>query len=339
MSVNPDPSYSTLVVIPCLNEAAHIEHLLERLRADEGCRDALIVVADGGSADGSRDIVARVAATDERIKLLDNPRRLQSAGVNSAVERFRSNAAFLVRIDAHAEYPQNFVAGLLHAAETTGAASVVVPMKSIGVGCFQKAAAIAQNSVLGTGGAAHRVAGQAGGRWVDHGHHALFRMETFVALGGYDAAMSHNEDAEYDGRLRKSDGAIWLEPSLEIGYYPRSNAKALFKQYFNYGRGRAKTLSRGHAKIKLRQMVPVPIAPVVVLGIAGAAFQPLLIIPALFWLGACLGGGVAVGGRKGRCGWLSGVPAAISHFAWSAGFCFAFATMWARGGQQRPVTA
>ena len=188
----------TLVVIPVLNEAATLPGLLSQLMTDSpGVR---VVVADGGSDDGSRGIVEAFAREHPEVLLLDNPARLQSAGINLAVRRHGAGARWLVRMDAHCDYPSGFVAGLVQAAQRQDATSVVVPMASRGLGCFQRSAAAAQNSWLGTGGSPHRHVGAAG-RWVDHGHHALMSIPLFEAVGGYRGEMPSNEDAELDLRV------------------------------------------------------------------------------------------------------------------------------------------
>ncbi|MEW6632166.1 MAG: glycosyltransferase, partial [Pseudomonadota bacterium] len=92
---------STLIVIPCLNEVAHIGGLLEQLRPAAARLGARIVVADGGSADGTQAIVEKVAAEDPNVVLLANPKRIQSAAINLAVATFGDSADYLIRIDAH----------------------------------------------------------------------------------------------------------------------------------------------------------------------------------------------------------------------------------------------
>jgi succinoglycan biosynthesis protein ExoA len=314
-----------LIVVPCLNEAKHLPELLARLLADPGAAEALIVVADGGSTDDSPQIVAELSRSENRLELLPNPLKIQGAGVNAAVRQFAAGRTWLVRIDAHADYPADYVARLVQAAETTGAASVVVPLATRGEGCFQIAAAVAQNSKIGTGGAVHRVGGASG--WIDHGHHALMRIEDFVAVGGYDETFSHNEDAELDIRLAKAGGRIWMQADLAVGYYPRATPGALFRQYFQYGRGRARTVRRHGARLKLRQAAPLAVAPAVGLAILSLLLIPvsgmaaLGMIPAAGWAGICLTAG-AVAGLKVRsaCGLGSGFAAMIMHLAWSLGF-------------------
>lgn len=312
-----------LIVIPCLNEERYLPALLDQLLRD--VKGALVVVADGGSADRSRAIVAQLAQRYGNLVLLNNPARIQSAGVNLAVRRFGGGRRWLVRVDAHALYPEGYVDRLKLAAAAKGGTSVVVPMVSAGLGCFQKAAAVAQNSVLGTGGAPHRHLGE--GRWVDHGHHALFDIALYASVGGYDENFAFNEDSELDRRLLAAGGRLWLEPMAAITYFPRRAISPLFRQYRNYGSGRARNLRRHPVPMKMRQMVPLAVAPAVAAGLAGALLAAfwtpalLLAVPVLCWLVATLGGGVLLGLKAGNaCAAGSGVAAATMHLGWSLGY-------------------
>jgi succinoglycan biosynthesis protein ExoA len=306
------------VVIPCLDEAAHIEGLVRHLLDDPDWPDPLVVVADGGSTDGTAQIVGVMAAEDLRVRLLDNPRRLQSSAVNLAAARYGRGRRFMVRVDAHAGYPKAYVSRLVREARRTGAASVVVAMDTIGLGGFQSAAAAAQNSLLGVGGSAHRMGAQSG--WVDHGHHALFDLEDFFGVGGYDESFRANEDAEFDVRLGRSGGGVWLSREVRVTYYPRSTPRELFRQYLNYGQGRARTLLRHRMAPKLRQLLPAAVFPAVVLAPLGL-IQPVFALPAVAWLGGCLAGGVLLGLKSGqREAFGAGAAAAVMHLGWSIGF-------------------
>lgn len=307
-----------VVVIPCLNEEAHLPGLIEQLLADGEASGATIVVADGGSTDRSRQIVADFAARTPRVRLMDNPKRLQSAGINLAAAEAGEDARWLVRIDAHAGYPATYVSDLVKTARAIDAGSVVVSMRAVGRSCFSTAAATAQNSRLGTGGSAHRHS--SAGDWVDHGHHALFDLTDFRALGGYDEAFSHNEDAEYDTRLAARGRRVWLMGGAGIDYYPRSSPGALFRQYRKYGQGRARTMIKHRAQPKLRQILPVGVAPAVALALLTPLWWPLA-LPATIWAAAALIWGLCLGVRAGSaCAALSGVAAMTMHVAWSIGF-------------------
>lgn len=317
-----------LVVIPCLNEEAHLPGLLALLCADPAAAGARIVVADGGSTDASADIVRRRAADDPRVVLLANPKRIQSAAVNLAVARYGADAETLIRVDAHANYPADFITRLMTAADETGADTVTISMRAASErgACFQTAAAAAQNSVLGAGGSPHRKGGER--RWVDHGHHALFRLAVYRGAGGYDESFTHNEDAELDARIRARGGKILLAADILIDYFPRKTARALVRQYLGYGRGRARTAAKHKEALKPRQLAPLAVAPAIVL-CALTPLTPWAALPAAAWLVLCLGYGALLGVREGRpCAAFAGIPAAIMHAAWSAGFLLEMLTPW-----------
>jgi succinoglycan biosynthesis protein ExoA len=308
-----------LIVIPCLNEARYIESVIRTLQSDPGCADALIVMADDGSRDDTVAIVERIGQSDPRVRALaSDAHRGISAVINRAVRRFGAGRRWLVRIDAHAEYPPCYASKLVRKAVETGAASVATPMVTKGTSCFQEATAAAQNSVLGTGGAAHRVTGRGGG-WVDHGHHALMRLDLFTRIGGYDESFTHNEDAELDRRIGLAGGRIWLAEELALVYYPRGSSRSLFRQYFYYGRGRAMTLARHGGKRHWRQVAPLAVAPAVALALLSPLAWPL-VLPAAGWALACLGLGLTLGSRSSPCAYAAGYPAMLMHLAWSMGY-------------------
>lgn len=311
------------MVIPCLNEQWTLKALLEQLIED--APRARIVVADGGSTDQSRVIVAQMAKAHTQVSLIDNPRRIQSAGVNLAATTHGKDHDWMVRVDAHCLYPREYVTKLIEAALAHDAQSVVVPMVTEGSGCFQIGVAAAQNSLMGTGGSPHRHVGE--GRYVDHGHHALFRLDAFLGVGGYDESFSHNEDAELDQRLIGSGTRIWLEPSAHIVYFPRSTALSLLRQYVNYGTGRARTVIKHGLRLKMRQMLPLAIFPILLLAIIGLAIAPwkaeaaLLAVPAASWLVLCQVYALMLGIRTRQfCVLASGTAAMIMHAGWSAGY-------------------
>lgn len=307
------------IVIPCLNEAEYIGELLDSLLAESADLGLPIVVVDGGSDDGTQDIVQRRAAASDRVALIANHARLQSAGVNLAVALYGDRYEYLIRLDAHGSVPRDFCKTLLAEAEATSADSVVCSMLTRGVGPVQEAIAIAQSSRLGNGGAAHRRQGR--GQWVDHGHHALMRVAAFRAVGGYDESFACNEDAELDCRLRDAGFRIWLTARTAIVYYPRASLRALFRQYVGHGRGRARTALKHRLIPRPRQLIPLATVPSV-LSAPFAVVFPVAVLPAAVWGGVCLAFGVGDAVRLRRPEALLAGPAAMTmHLGWSLGFC------------------
>lgn len=306
-----------LVVVPCLNEERHITQVIANLATEAEHLDLKIVVADGGSTDQTPAIVRRLA-TKQRIVLMDNSKRIQAAGINEAVRQYGQQADFLIRVDAHASYPANYCETLLNVQRRTLADTVVVSMHTEGSTCLERAAAAAQNSILGNGGAAHR--NQVSDRWVEHGHHALFKMDAFKAVAGYDETFSHNEDAELDNRLGNAGYRIYLTGEAEVTYYPRGSLTGLFQQYFNIGRGRARNFLKHTNRARLRHLVLAGVAPAICLAMLTPA-AAIFALPTIVWVLTCSLYGLALGIRlRDPCAMVSGIAAMMMQAGWSFGF-------------------
>jgi succinoglycan biosynthesis protein ExoA len=275
-------------------------------------------VVDGGSEDSTQQIVSEMAARHPVIRILQNPKRIQSAAINLAASSASPRSTLVMRADAHAEYPPGFVATCIDDLKESHATSVVVPMKAIGRSCFQRAVAAAQNSWIGNGGSRHRSQAQSG--FVTHGHHALFDRRFFQELGGYDESFTHNEDAEYDHRSRIANGMIWMS-GVPVLYLPRETIGGLARQYYNHGRGRARTVLTHNLRPALRQLLPPAIlvinlaAILLAFGLPWSMFVPLFYgaVCSLF----CLWNAIRL---REICAVAAGLAAIVMHMSWGAGF-------------------
>lgn len=307
------------VVVPVLNEAGYIEACLQSLLPQAAAAGAIIVVMDGGSTDGTLDILNRMAEAAPILQVRNNPGRLQSAALNLAARSLPESVRLLLRADAHAVYPKDFILRCREAQRVHAVASVVVPMRNVGVTGLQRAIAAAQSSRLGNGGAAHRHGARSG--FVEHGHHALFDRDVFRSLGGYDESFSHNEDAEFDMRARAAGVRIWMCAEAPVTYFPRRSLRALARQYVRHGAGRARTLRRHRTWPRLRQMAAPAALALNTLCLALLPFDARFGGLPLLYAGAC----GAVGLRaalKCRDPWLLAASPALTvmHAAWGAGF-------------------
>lgn len=302
-----------LVIIPTLNEAAHIRQTLLDLL--DGGGPWPIVVADGGSRDGTQAIVRAMAQDHPTLRLVTNPGRTQAHGVNlGGILAAQAGAGVLIRADAHARYPSGFVRGLIDTLTQQDANSVVVPLVATDTGDpWQTAAAALQRSWLGHGGAAHRQTGQAG--WVDHGHHAAFRLSAFRVLGGYDTTFAANEDAEFDARLRAAGGRIYLQPRWAVGYLPRSGPGAIWRQYRRNGHWRGETILR-HGQMQARQVLPCALTILLLASVLLTPLHPLALVPVWGYAVALLILGYRIAGRLGG---RVAVLAALSHLGFGTG--------------------
>ena len=292
-----------------------------------------MLVLDGGSTDATRAVVGSIAERDPRVRVLDNPGRLQSAACNLGAVAAAPSVTTLIRADAHAVYAPDFVATCTRTLAETGATSVVVPLRTeaeegpAGSG-FQRAVAAAQGSRLGNGGSAHRTGGVSG--WVDHGHHAAFDRRFFTAIGGYDPWFTPNEDAEFDVRAVRAGGRVWLSAEAAVTYFPRRRVGALARQYANHGGGRARTLLHHRLRPKARQCAPLAVLALCAGGVALAPVRPRAALAPAAYVGGCSAWGAIAAVRAGDAWLLAMGPAAIvMHLSWALGF--------ARVAARRPV--
>lgn len=313
---------SVTIIVPTLNEEKYIRAAIGSLIPESDDLDYELIVLDGGSTDRTSSIVNGMASVNPRIRLETNPARYQSAAVNRGAKMAKPESTIIIRADSHAEYPPDFAVSLVRELREHDTASVVVPMRTRGKGFLQRGIAAAQNSRLGNGGAAHRAANRS--RYVDHGHHAAFDRRAFLAVGGYDESFTHNEDAELDIRLRNSGAQIWLCSELAISYFPRNSFRALARQYFNHGAGRAQTMLKHRRPPKMRQLLPLGALGMNVLSLtSGLGFGWPFLLPGLAYVGVCLGGGLFLAAsERDPAGCTAGLAAMTMHQAWAAGFIY-----------------
>jgi succinoglycan biosynthesis protein ExoA len=324
------PLFAT-IVMPALNEEKHILAAIASVVPRSSQLDYELLVVDGGSTDRTREIVAEAARANPRIKLLHNPKRIQSAAVNLAAQAADPRARYIVRADCHARYPKDFAQLCIATLLEKDVASVVVPMQTIGSSCAQKAIAAAQNSRLGNGGSRHRLLGRSG--FVDHGHHAAFDRAVFLALGGYNEAISHNEDAELDVRIIRSGRKIYLESAAAIQYFPRASFMSLAKQYRSFGWGTANTVLRQRTVPKLRRTLPVLVVVGIFLSLLVAPLDVRsLAFPALYALTAMGWGAALAMAARDPCVLMSGAAAIVMHVSWGWGFIARLLHVNASGG-------
>jgi succinoglycan biosynthesis protein ExoA len=241
------------IAMPAYNEARYIEACIASVQAQDYPRELIeILVADGRSTDRTRDILAQLAAADPRIRMIDNPARLQAAGLGLLVKQAAGD--IFVRMDVHCEYAPDYVRKCVEALERTGADNVGGAQRAKAKTFFQRALCAALASPLGVGGAKYRSAEAEG--FVDTVFLGAFRRRVFETVGLWDPGAITNEDAELNQRILDSGGQIYLSREIVVHYFPRDSFRTLAKQYYKYGRGRARTLLKLGSFPNLRPVAP-----------------------------------------------------------------------------------
>lgn len=242
------------IAIPCLNEAPFIEACLADVFAQDYPKELLdVIVADGMSADGTRDVLRRLeAAHPDQLRVIDNPARIQAAGMNAMIAASRGE--IIVRMDVHARYAPDYVQKCVTVLEETGAANVGGAQRAEPHSWFQRALCAALDSPLAVGGARYRDASNEG--FVDTVFLGAFRKRVLEAVGGYDDKAITNEDAELNQRILASGEKIYLSRKIVVHYVPRDSFRSLSRQYYRYGQGRARTLLKHRSFPTPRPAIP-----------------------------------------------------------------------------------
>ena len=261
------------IAIPCLDEERHIASCLEDVFAQDYPADRFeVLVADGMSTDRTRDILHEISARHpDRMRVIENPRRHQAPAMNAMIAAARGEV--VVRMDVHARYAPDYVRQCAEVLEETGADNVGGAQRAVAETWFQRALCAALESPLGVGGARYRDPDMEG--FVDTVFLGAFRRKVLDIVGGYDDNAITNEDAELNQRILDAGGKVFLSRKIVVSYVPRDSFRSLARQYFKYGKGRARTLLKHRRFPTIRPAVPF-------LMVVGGV--TLLVVPPLQWL-------------------------------------------------------
>jgi succinoglycan biosynthesis protein ExoA len=261
------------IVVPCHNEAWFIARTLESLCANSYPRDRMeILISDGMSRDGTRDIVAKFAAarTDMNIRLLDNPKRSVPAAMNVGIQNARGE--IIVKADAHSLYPVDYIENCVHFlhnsdADNVGGIFVAVPADDT---ALSEAIALVVAHPLGAGNAPHFRSDTGGPRYADTAAFGCYRRQVFDRIGLYNEQIIRSADMDINARLRRSGKKILLVPSIVIEYHLRPGFRGFVVRNFKVGFWVIYATKFGGRAIRWRHIAPLA-ALLVFAGIAAAS--------------------------------------------------------------------
>jgi succinoglycan biosynthesis protein ExoA len=248
------------IILPIRNEARYIERCLDAVLAQTYPRECLeILVVDGMSDDGTREIVRGMIARQGNLQsaicnlqLLDNPHRIVPTALNRGIRAARGE--IIVRVDGHTVIALDYVERCVKDLELTGADNVGGPMRAVSETYVGQAIALATSSPFGVGGARFHYAEKAG--WVDTVYMGAYPRQVFDRIGLFDEELVRNQDDEFNFRLTRAGGKIWLDPQIKSVYYSRGTLRGLWKQYFEYGFWKVRVMQKHGRPASLRHLVP-----------------------------------------------------------------------------------
>ena len=310
---SPLPAIS--VILPVLNEESHLQSAVHSILSQDYQGAIEVILAVGPSHDRTHEIAQEMSRKDSRVVLVDSPTGRTAAGLNLALNK--SQSPVVVRVDGHAQIPEDYLRLVIEILNSTGAVNVGGVMAAVGTTPFERAVAGAMRSPLGVGASRFHTGGEAGE--VDTVYLGAFRREALIAIGGFDERFTRAQDWELNFRLRENGGLVYFDPRLHVTYRPRSTVRALAKQYFEYGRWRRVVSRRHSGTINYRYLAP-PFALVgFSLSLFAGIFLPILFTPAAIYLLFVVLASIKIATSIREYLLLLAVIPTM-HFAWGAGF-------------------
>jgi len=264
------------VIIPCRNERNYIGNLLENIVAQTHPKEDMeVFVVDGMSDDGTREIVEKYERRYGYITLVDNEERVVPHALNRGIRLAKGEN--IIIMGAHSVYPNDYISRLLHwqqklNADNVGGIAEAMPVSQTPAA---RAVAIVLAHPFGVGNAWFRI-GAKEPREVDTVPFGCYKREVFDNIGLFDEDLIRNQDDEFNMRLKRKGGKIFIVPEIRIVYYPREKIGQLWRMYHQYGLFKPLIMVKTGAPSNLRQFAP-PLFVLfpAVLAALGAAWLPL----------------------------------------------------------------
>ena len=306
------------VVVPARNEEDFIGRCLESVLSQTH-RALEVIVVDGASTDGTADVVARYAAGDRRVRLLHNSRAIIPVSLNVALAA--AQGKWLVRIDAHAQVPPDYVSRAASHLATGKWGGVGGRKEGVGLTSHGRAIAAAMGSRFGVGNSTYHYGTHA--QVVEHVPFGAYPVSLVRSLGGWSEQLRVNQDFEFDYRVREAGEELLFDPALVIRWHSRQSLGEFFRQYQRYGRGKVAVVRRHPRSVRARHLMAPGLVFAWVAALVLLPFVPLLagllVLPYLCALVAAS----AVSARHVE-GWTARayLPFAFvsMHAAWGIGF-------------------
>ena len=242
------------IILPIRNEAKYIKQTLESILYQKDIEQEIeILIVDGMSTDGTRDIIIKYQKDHPNIHLIDNPEKIVSTGFNRALNE--SKGDIIIRVDGHCEIAPDYIQKCLECLAKINADCVGGATEHVASGLVGESIKMAQSSFFGVGGVLFRKNVERG-QYVDTLAFGAYKREVFDQLGGYDEELVRNQDDEFNFRMIQNDGKIWLTPSIKSTYTQRNSFMGLFKQYFLYGFYKVRVMQKRRGIASWRHVVP-----------------------------------------------------------------------------------
>lgn len=247
------------VGVVAYNEGAVLNGILNCLAEQDYPHDQIeVILVDSASTDDTRARMEQYAARKEqlqfrRIVVLDNPKRKQAAGWNVVIGAAQED--ILIRIDAHASIPEDFVRKNVELQEqgemiTGGPRPNIIEQPTP----WKETLYLAESSMFGSSIAPYRR--ESGRRYVDSMFHAAYRRSIFDEVGGFNEDLGRTEDNELHYRIRKAGYRFCYDPDIISYQHIRNSFSAMVRQKYGNGYWIGKTVKICPGCLSIYHFVP-----------------------------------------------------------------------------------
>jgi glycosyltransferase involved in cell wall biosynthesis len=313
------------VILPCRNEARYIAACLDSVIGGAYPLERLeVLVVDGNSTDGTRQVVRDYAARHPQIRLLDNPGRIVPTALNIGIRAATGDV--IARMDAHVVYPPEYLPRLVQAlgegdADNVGGCMITLPADG---SVRSQAIAIALAHPVGVGNSHFRIGARAP-RYVDTVPFGCFRRDLFQRVGMFDEDLVRNQDDEFNSRILSRGGRIRLVPDVVCYYYARGSLRQLARMFYQYGAFKPLVARKVGRIMTLRQLVPAGFVSVVGGALLAGLFWPpawilAAAIAAVYATGIIASAARIVRSHGIRCAAALTIVFPVLHLSYGAGF-------------------
>ncbi len=267
------------IVLPCRNETGYIEPCLQSILNQDPPEGGFeLLIADGMSTDGTREYLQSVAAENPQVRVLNNPKRITSSGLNAALKEAKGE--IIIRMDAHTVYARDYIKQCLIALRETGADNVGGPMRTTATTYKERAIRAVFHSAFAVGGARSHNPDYEG--YVDTVIYGCWKKTIFDRVGHFDEDLVRNQDDEHNLRILRSGGKVYQSPRIRSWYHVRSSLGALLRQYMQYGYWKVLVMCSHGRPASVRHVVPaIFVGTLLFLLVVGCFWRPALAVAAI----------------------------------------------------------
>ena len=242
------------VILPVRNEEKYIEACVASIFAQDYPAELMeVLFVDGRSEDRTVALLHELQKAHPQIVVLDNPNRTVPYAMNIGIRDSRGEV--IVRLDAHAEYPEDYVRLSVETLLTQDCDNAGGVFETRGRGFMGEAIAEMLRTPLGVGNATYRLTKEDG--YVDTVPFGCYKRALFERIGGFDERMTRNQDNELNFRIRKSGGKIYLNHNIRVLYYCRDTIRGIMKMGFMNGKWNVITMTLVPGSMGVRHFVPL----------------------------------------------------------------------------------